>query len=53
MVFCKDFEVLKLNPNINRAFLMELFKKNSLCYKEMSYEQFLDANKKLALFAFG
>ena len=37
MMFSKDFEIAKLHPTINRAFLIEIFKKNSECYKEMSF----------------
>jgi hypothetical protein len=40
MMFCKDFEVGKIDKSLNRNFLVELFKKNSECYKEMSFEQF-------------
>jgi hypothetical protein len=52
MMFCKDFDISKVAPNINRNFLVEIFKKNSECYKEMSLEQFCDVIKKLANIGF-
>ena len=51
MILAKDFDFSKLHKSINRAFLIELFKKNAECYKEMSFEQFVDVISKLAPFA--
>lgn len=49
MIFCKDFEIAQVitptqskykNMNIRQS-LMEIFKKNAECYKEMSFNQFV------------
>lgn len=48
MIFSKDFEIAKINEVFNRNYLIEVFKKNSECYKEMSFEQFCDVIKKIA-----
>lgn len=52
MMFCKDFQIGKIQKDFNRSFLVETFKKNSECYKEMSLEQFGDVIKKIANIAF-
>ena len=53
MIFSKDFQLSKLAKTVNRAFLIELFKKNAECYKEMCFEQFEDVIGKLAEMMFG
>ena len=41
MIFCRDFAIVKL-PNINRAVLVDAFKRNSECFKEMNLKQFTE-----------
>lgn len=52
-MFCRDFKISKASPMFNRAFLVEMFKKNAVCYKEMDYEMFMAVIGKLAVSAFG
>jgi hypothetical protein len=52
MMFCKDFDIGKISPAVNRPFLVEIFKKNSECYKEMSFDQFDTVLKKLSEIGF-
>lgn len=47
MIFCKDFAIVKLN-SITRHSLVEIFKKNSECYKEMNFDQFLTVLLKIS-----
>lgn len=51
-MFCKDFEISKISEKFNRSFLVEIFKKNSECYKEMSFEQFDEVLRKIANLGF-
>lgn len=47
MIFCKEFGIVKLN-SMTRAWLLEIFKKNSEYYKEMNFQQFIDVLLKIS-----
>jgi len=41
MIFCRDFNITSVNNQLSRPLLVDLFKKNAECYKEMNIEQFM------------
>lgn len=51
MIFCKEFGIVKLN-DMSRQNLVEIFKKNSEFYKEMSFQQFMAVLVKISFLVY-